>query len=129
MRKSVTPRRKKRTIHDANSSVSAELTQLLIDGVQKLPDCPAVTYLKGQYLTKFVSKDTDPASVRRQRAINKWLSVERDNEATNHRLLTLSEDYHILPRVRWSDFRDKLQSICSAIIGDTPPVEAPRWGL
>ena len=124
MTKGHSVRRKKRTIHDANSSVSSHLTELLIQSVEKLPDCLAVTYLKDQYLTKFVSKDTDPASVRRQRAMNKWLAVERNNEATNHRLLSLGDDFHVLPHVRWSRFRSKLCSIVARIIGDTPPVEA-----
>lgn len=53
-------------------------------------------YLKEVVFSKFVSMDTAPAKVRRQRAINKWLASERNNEATNVRLMTVSGEYNIL---------------------------------
>ena len=115
--------------NDANSMVSSHLTDLLIEGVQKLPDCPSVRYLQSQFLSKFVSKDTDPALTRRQRAMNKWLAVERDNEATNDRLVTTHGAFQILPRVTWSRFQEKLRSVIVAILGDTPPIETLIGGF
>ena len=92
--------RREPSIHDANSRVSGQLTEQLIRAVQLLPESGfKTTYLKQEFLSKFVSKDTDPAVVRRQRAINKWLSVESDNAATNVRLLITPEEYNILPRL------------------------------
>jgi len=54
----------------------------------------------------------------------KWLSAERDNEATNERLFITPDGYNILPRVKYSHFIDFCQDLVSQIIGDTPPVEA-----
>jgi hypothetical protein len=82
------------------------------------------TYLKQEVFSKFVSKDTDAPFVRRQRAINKWLATERQNEATNDRLLLLHEDYNLLPRVSWSSFREKVLAIVTQILGDSVPLEA-----
>jgi len=83
--------------------------------------CPSYAYLKSECFSKYVSSDTDPAEVRRQRAVNKWLSVEQQNSATNDRLLTVSPDYNILPRVHWSVFLDKLRAVVESIIGLVPP--------
>jgi len=80
-------------------------------------------YLKEQFLTKFVSDDTDPSITRRTRAINKWLATERDNEATNERLLTTSEDFNILPRIQFGKFVTFCRDLIAEIIGDTVPVE------
>jgi hypothetical protein len=81
-------------------------------------------YLKQQFFSKFVSDDTDPAALRRQRAIEKWLATETMNEATNQRLLNLHEEYNILPRVSWARFRSFCQTLISDLLGDTPPVDA-----
>lgn len=116
--------RKYPSIHDANSVIPDTTTLYLINEIQKLPDFPATTYLKDQFLTKFISKETDPAPVRRQRAINKWLATERNNEATNDRLLTTHDDYNILSRVSWSSFVRKAQELVVDIIGETVPFDA-----
>lgn len=116
--------RRSLSIHDANSIVSDTITNELIQRIQKIPDCLRSEYLKDQFLTKFVSKETDPAPVRRQRAINKWLATERDNEATNDRLLTTHGEYNILPRVTWNSFLEKLRSVIVDIIGETVPDDA-----
>lgn len=49
-------------------------------------------YLQSEFLTKYVSKDTAPADVRRTRAIKKWLGVEDTNERTNTRLMFGDQD-------------------------------------
>jgi len=107
--------------YDANLPVPEHLTHELFQRIEKLPDCPKVRYLKEQVKSKFVSSDTDPASVRRQRAINKWLAVERDNEATNVRLLMLNGDYNILPRVTWDRFLTVCRDVVCDVIGEVPP--------
>jgi hypothetical protein len=54
----------------------------------------------------------------------KWLAAERDNEATNERLLQTPEDFQILPRVPFDRFIGQCCGIIAGIIGDTPPTEA-----
>ena len=81
-------------------------------------------YLKEVVFSKFVSMDTAPAKVRRQRAINKWLASERNNEATNVRLMTVSGDYNILPRVRYDTFLLTVQRIIRDVLGEVVPADA-----
>lgn len=89
-----------------------------------LPPSVKTDYLKGEFLSKYVSHDTDPSEVRRTRAINKWLATERENEATNDRLLITPEEYNLLPRVAYGDFIDWCREFIRDIIGDSPPIEA-----
>jgi len=107
-----------------SSFIPGDLTESFISRVQAFPSSIKVDYLKSEFLTKYVSHDTDPADVRRTRAINKWLATESDNEATNVRLLLTPEEYNILPRVSYVAFMDKCRALVSSIIGEVPPVEA-----
>lgn len=50
----------------------------------------ATGYLIEELLTKFIGKDTDPALVRRQRAIDKFRAVERHNARVNVHLFTMA---------------------------------------
>ncbi len=106
-------------IHNANSSVPEHITTELFQRLESLPACRKTSYLLEQVRTKFVSKETDPASVRRQRAMNKWLAVEADNEATNVRLIMTHEEYNILPRVTWARFLAHAQGVVTDLIGET----------
>jgi len=101
---------------DLTSQLESRLSQLL----------PSVKsdYLKEELMSKFVSLDTDPPEVRRTRAINKWLATERENEATNDRLLTTPSTYNIVPRVSLSDFVCWCRNFIADIIGETAPVDA-----
>jgi len=103
----------------------SRLNDLIIDSVLSLSDeVVSYEYLKRVFLSKYCSQDTAPPVVRRQRAINKWLATERNNEATNDRILTTPADYNILPRVRFDDFVDKVRQIIASIIGEVPPFES-----
>lgn len=106
---------------DANSRIPESTTQSFIDGILNLPQDRRTRYLQEQFLTKFVSSETDPPEHRRTRAINKWLATEMNNEATNDRLLTTPEDYQILPRVPWCDFVSFAQGLVAKILGEVPP--------
>lgn len=126
-----TQRRGSATFNDANLSVPSHLTDVLIEEILTLPasgpDGPharGLAYLQECLLSKFVSKDTDPAEIRRERAISKWLDQEVRNAATNERIWTMCEDYHILPRVPWRKFRSYCASLVASIIGDLPPESA-----
>lgn len=106
---------------DANSRIPESVNELFIDAILNLSDNPRTRYLKEQFLSKFVSSETDPQNVRRQRAINKWLATERNNEATNDRLINVPVDYQILPRVTWRNFVSFAQEFTASIIGEVPP--------
>jgi hypothetical protein len=98
-----------------------DLTTQLVDKLNSLCDDPKGRYLKAQLMTKFVSKDTDPAPLRRQRAIEKWLSIEVKNEETNERIITTHEDYQILPHVPFKVFVEWCRRFVVEIIGEIPP--------
>jgi len=109
----------------ANRRVTESITTEFIQKIQSLHGWSIKTdYLKKAFLDKFVSKDTDPASVRRQRAINKWLAAEADNAATNDRIVTYPPDYQILPGVRFDAFVDWARLLIETTIGEVPPYEA-----
>lgn len=109
---------------DANVLVPETATSILVNGVSNLPDMDFKThYLKESLQSKFVSDDTDPADLRRSRAIEKWLATEARNAETNDRLLFLDEEYNILPRLSWHAFRAKAREFVTAIIGDSPTTE------
>ncbi len=126
-KKHVLPKR----FRDANVRIPETLTDEVLSAIEKLPDeyGRKVQYLKEVFRSKYVSKDTDPAEVRRLRAITKWLAVERNNEATNDRLLILPEEYNILPRVTWSAFRDHARALIADLIGETVPIESLFGGF
>jgi len=102
----------------------SNLTTLLVEKINGLRSSVKTDYLKSEIDSKFVSKDTDPAADRRARAIFKWLCTERENEATNERLLITHEEYNILPRVAFGKFVEWCRDLTRDIIGDTAPIEA-----
>ncbi len=109
---------------NANKRIPEGLGALLLEEVKSLPVSRKAEYLKQEFLTKFVSDDTDPSDVRRSRAIAKWLATEERNEATNERLINTHPDFNLIRDVEFQDFVEKLQSVVSEIIGDTVPSEA-----
>lgn len=114
-------------MRDANTTLPETLTGEIIGRINRAAErypSTKMDYLKEVYLSKFVSSETDPADVRARRAINKWLAVERDNEATNTRLLLLPEEYNILPRVTWLSFVTHARGLISHLLGETVPLEA-----
>lgn len=112
------------SIHDANVSIPESITQELFSRIDALPACRKASYLKSVVRSKFVSQETDSAEVRRQRAIEKWLAVESNNEATNARLLTMCGDTQILPHVTWRRFLAHAQGLVAEMLGETVPEEA-----
>ncbi|QXN75347.1 MAG: RNA-dependent RNA polymerase [Grapevine-associated levi-like virus 10] len=107
-----------------NTAASEDLTEQFRERITQFVSCPKALHLKSEIFSKFVSADTDPADVRRERAISKWLSTERDNEATIERLLLTPEDFHILPWVTFGEFVSFCQDLIRKVIGDTAPVDA-----
>ena len=109
---------------NANTRLTSENLPHLVTKVLQLGTGPKADYLKEQLLSKYVSKDTSPAVVRRNRAIAKWLATEERNASTNDRLLTISGEYNILPRVTYDAFIATCQRFAADILGDVPPWEA-----
>ncbi len=105
-------------------SIPETLTSELIERLMALSPSGKTDYLKSELMSKFVSSDTDAPDVRRQRAINKWLATERNNEGTNDRLLSMPGDFNILPRVTFDHFIGFARQLVLDIIGDTVPLDA-----
>lgn len=107
--------------------IPGDLTERFVNGINSLQPSVKADYLKKEFMTKYVSADTDSPVTRRDRAIFKWLCSERDNEATNERLLWTSlycEDYNILPRVTYKRFIGFCSSLIARTIGELPPRDA-----
>lgn len=108
-----------------NTEMPADLIMKRIeDWVKDLQPSFKNDYLRNEIFSKFVSSTTDSALVRQTRAINKWLATERENEATNDRLLTTPEDFNILPRVSLARFLTFCRDLVIEIIGETAPIES-----
>jgi len=107
-----------------NSPIPPDMTSTLRDRISAIPSSPKGDYLKAEIFSKYVDESTDPADVRRTRAINKWLATERENEATNERLLTTRDGFQILPHVKFAYFVQRCRNIISDIIGDVVPEDA-----
>jgi len=103
--------------------IPPDLTDTFRKMISQLVPSVKTDHLKREAFSKYVSDDTLPASDRRNAAILKWMVVERDNEATNHRLLITPESYHIMPRVTYGRFVDHCRKVIVAIIGETVPEE------
>lgn len=114
---------------DSNRRIPEGLGDLLLQEVLLLPSDRKSDHLKAEFLKKYVSSDTDPAPVRRQRALNKWLATERMNEATNDRLFNQHMDYYILPHVQLGEFLEFARTFCQNILGDTVPESALIGGF
>jgi hypothetical protein len=107
-------------------TVTSEVIRLIKENLGTSPkDC----YLRTQYLTKFVSSETDPSSVRFERALEKWLATEVRNSETNLRLFDLPGEYNILPRITWDQFRSHARKLILTTIGETFPVETLFGGF
>lgn len=101
-----------------------DLTTTIVSFIDNLPSSVKTDYLKKEMMSKYVSRDTDPPEIRRDRAIEKWRWTERENEATNDRLFITPEEYNILPRVTFHTFVEWCRDFIVRVIGDTPPVDA-----
>jgi hypothetical protein len=112
---------------DANFTLPDDLSLPLLQLIRRFRPNPRTDYLIDEVASKFVSTETDPPNVRRQRAINKWLATERENEATNERLMIIDPGYQILPGVTYESFMEKTRSIIVSLLGETVP-EAVLYG-
>ena len=114
--------RKRPSSKDANYRIPESITTEFIERIMNLRSSPKSDYLKECFLSKFLSSETEPPETRRQRAIFKWLLTERNNEATNDRLLLTHEEYNILPRVGFRRYVEWTRALIEDTIG-----AVPRW--
>jgi len=105
-------------------AVPPEVTSMFRERIMALPGSVKTDHLKASIFSEYVDESTDPADVRRVRAINKWLATERENEATNDRLLLTPEEYNILPRVPFNRFVNFCRNLIVEIIGETASVDS-----
>ena len=121
------PHAKVRKLRNSNRHVPQDLNQWIRQDLTALAESTdefKFAYLGEQAFSKYVGPETEPAEVRRQRAINKWLATERNNSATNERLLITDPEYNILPKVTYQRFISKVCEIVEGVIGAMPSEEA-----
>jgi len=100
-----------------------DVLPIVREWIDNLPASPKNDYLRSLVWSKFVSSDTDPAPLREERALQKWLNAEAVNAETNDRLISTPPDAVLLPTVRFSRFVEWVRNFISSIIGDTVPVD------
>lgn len=122
--------RTKSSQEDSNVDLPEGLSELLIHEVANLPQTSRkAEYLQKEYLKKYVSSETDPADLRRSRAVEKWLEQELVNEVTTERLISTDPEFQILPGVQMSDFLEFARRVVTDLIGDTVPEAALIGGF
>jgi len=109
---------------NANQSLSRDLTEEFRERIEALHPSPKSDWLKAEVFTKFLSNETAPPPLRRERAIEKWLRTEESNLRTRERFENTPGDYNLLPRVPLSKFVEFCRDAVIGIIGETPPTEA-----
>lgn len=117
----MTHHRKPRSSMNANFRIPESITPEFIDRIAGIKQSLKSDYLHPAFLSKYVSSDTDPADVRKQRAIFKWMCAEQNNAATNDRLLLTNAAYNILPRVGFMEFVEWTRKLIETTIGATFP--------
>ena len=129
--------RKKARPKTADSPLSSSVTTSFIEDLRTiLADDTSFEagYLSSELLSKFTTSDTSSASLRRQVAIEKWLSVELTNDTTNVILSCFSSSdekfpFETLPRVSWKRFYDKVAEVVRLVIGDSPSLHYRNGGF
>lgn len=115
---------KRLTSHQRRLALDPKLNVEIIEDFRKVfndnLDDWKFSYQNECFLSKYVGPDTDPANVRRSRAIEKWLATELRNSATNTRLL-IDEPLQLAEGVLYEKHLRMCRRIVRAILGDTPP--------
>lgn len=75
-------------------------------------------YQRDSFLLKYIDENTDPPSVRQQRAVVKWLTVEQRNKRTNERLFT--EEAYIRGVGPTTKILNHAAKLIKKILGDVP---------
>lgn len=108
----------------ANLETPVSITPEFIARIKLLPSNVKTDYLKEQFLTKFVSSETDSADLRQSRAVEKWLKAEEVNAETNDRILNTCDGFTILPHIGYGRFVSWTQQFIESVIGAVPPLSS-----
>lgn len=81
-----------------------------------------VDYLTQHIFSKYVSEDTDPPSLRRSRAIDKWLATDLVNGDTNHRLLFTDPGFPVAG-IPYGKLMERIRMIIRSTLGSVPPMD------
>lgn len=118
--------------HERRLALDPKLNEVLIRDFSELflsePDDWKFSYQAKCFLSKYVGPETDPALVRRTRAIEKWLATELRNSTTNQRLLIDSPEV-LSDGVSYDKHLKACRRICRAILGDSPPEDVLLGGF
>ena len=91
---------------------------------------PKALYLESVLLSKYHSPGGDSASHRRSKAIEKWLSTEIVNAATNSRLTAWgSSSVDVLPGISAKKFLDKVCEVVSHVLPWSPSLDIANCGF
>jgi len=126
----------------ADSNLSDSLTSSFILDLREVlikDDSFEASYLNEMLLSKYNAGGSDEATMRRQAAIEKWLSVERTNEETNRTLAKHSRGNvaglfsklvdRRLEYVEYNRFFDKVAEFVRRIIGASPSLHYRHGGF
>lgn len=97
--------------------VTEQIIPDLCDAISQGHGGFASEYLLDELLSKFVGKETDPAHVRRDRAIDKLLGVELLNAKTNDRLMLASIVDQDLGWISYGRLVRRIRAIIHRVLG------------
>jgi hypothetical protein len=110
--------REKRALENQNYVLPESVTYRLITLLQGFGDSGfRDTYLNSEYLSKYCGPLASDKQLRVDAAIDKWLSQETRNLATNDRIRNADEGYNILPRVTLRKFVAFTRRTISSLLG------------
>lgn len=111
-----------KSVFNENVLMPPDTTEKVRQWIYSLPYSPRNAYLQWCAFSKFVGDETDPAQLRADRAIDKWLAQEANNLRTNERLE--SPNAHTLAGVGAGRFIAWAQRFITSVIGETVPLDA-----
>jgi len=92
-------------------------------------DSFSASYLSEQFLSKFVTLDESESTLRRTRAIDKWLKTESTNSVTNHRIINHDPRVDVYPGVSAKRLLDRTASIIAQVLPWTPSLSLRYCGF
>lgn len=127
-------KRKKIRLKTADFPLPRSLTTQFIHDLRTVlsnDDTVEALHLDSMFLSKFTELDADSASIRRSRAIEKWLSTEITNDLTNRRLLQFGESsgVDVIPGIPAKRFLDKVAEIIARVLPYEPSLDVANGGF
>lgn len=117
------PKRGNTTSIKVPKRLTDSIIQDLLEALPPASDGFKAAYLREEILSKYVGPDTDPADVRRDRAIEKWLDAERRNAKTNARVMLIDVDDEYQPQLGWCHIQDLITEIRNTVARILGPLD------